>query len=92
MDINSLLLNVFANIFFQSVIYVVFSHIKKFLNFVYSICQSFPLWLFGFVLCMERLSRPQDHKTILLYLFRDFDNFIFYLVFSTQWEFSFHAQ
>ena len=68
----------FANIFSQSVIYVVLFHIKFFKN-VCSICQSFPLWLLGFVLCVERPSSPQDYKILPSYLFRYFENFIFYI-------------
>lgn len=85
MDINPLLLNVFANIFSQSVIYVVFCHIKFFKNVVCSVCQSFPLWLLQCVLCVERPSSPGNYKDILLHLFRYFDNFIFFtLAFSVQ--------
>lgn len=69
MDINPLLLNMFANIFSQSVIYVVFSHIKFSKKFVCSICQSFALWLLGSVL---RVKRPLP--LILFYLFKYFDN------------------
>lgn len=68
----------FANIFSQSVIYVVLFHIK-FLKNVCSICQSFPLWLLGFVLCVERPSSPQGYKILPLYLFRYFEILIFYI-------------
>lgn len=76
MDINPLLLNMFANIFSQSVIYVVFSHIKFLKKCVCSICQSFPLWLLGFVL---HVKRPLP--LILLYLFKYLDiiSFVFHI-------------